>query len=197
MCHESSHRSAAGVLAAVPAGPPRPLGAGAAFLGRVVAERLLDELVLVDGTSAPAAPQSPLLGVDGRTKMVEALLRDLGREVSEASASGQKLVALDYALKSGIWVSNDWGATWAKAAGQPEPTSQIDWRGVASSADGMKLVAVADYGDIWLSPDAGASWTKKELESRHHRWLDVASSADGARLVAVTGTGFSKCADAD
>ena len=81
MCHESSHRSAAGVLAAVPAGPPRPLGPGAALLGRVVAERLLDELVLVDGTSAPAAPQSPLLGVDSSAQMVEALLRDLGRDV--------------------------------------------------------------------------------------------------------------------
>ena len=81
MCHESSHRSAAGVLAAVPPGPPRPLGAGAPRLGRVVAERLLDELVLVDGTSAPAAPQSPLLGVNRGAKVVDALLRDLGRDV--------------------------------------------------------------------------------------------------------------------
>ena len=81
MSKESSHRSAAGVLAAVPAGPPRPLGARASLFGRVVAERLLDELVLVDGTSAPAAPQSPLLGVDSSAQMVEALLRDLGRDV--------------------------------------------------------------------------------------------------------------------
>ena len=81
MCHESSRRSAAGVLAAVPAGPPRPLRARASLFGRVVAERLLDELVLVDGTSAPAAPQSPLLGVDSSAQMVEALLRDLGRDV--------------------------------------------------------------------------------------------------------------------
>ena len=77
MCHESSHRSAARVLAAVPPGPPRPLGPRAPLLGRVVAERLPDELVLVDGTSAPAAPQSPLLGVDSSAQMVEALLRDL------------------------------------------------------------------------------------------------------------------------
>jgi len=76
-----SMRSAAGVLAAVPPGPPRPLGAGAPRLGRVVAERLLDELVLVDGTSAPAAPQSPLLGVNRGAKVVDALLRDLGRDV--------------------------------------------------------------------------------------------------------------------
>ena len=81
MSKESSHRSAAGVLAAVPPGPPRPLGAGAPLLGRVVAERLPDELVLVDGTSAPAAPQSSLLGVDSSAKMVEALLRALGRDV--------------------------------------------------------------------------------------------------------------------
>ena len=81
MCHESSHRSAARVLAAVPPGPPRPLGAGAPRLGRVVAERLLDELVLVDGTSAPAASQSPLLGVNRGAKVVDALLCDLGRDV--------------------------------------------------------------------------------------------------------------------
>lgn len=36
-----------------------------------------------------------------------------------ASASGQKLVALDYALKSGIWVSSDFGATWANGQRSP------------------------------------------------------------------------------
>ena len=94
MWHESSHRSAAGVLAAVPPGPPRPLRARASLLGRVVAERLLDELVLVDGTSAPAAPQSPLLGVDSSAQMVEALLRDLGRDVrfEEGRLGLQRLV---------------------------------------------------------------------------------------------------------
>ena len=79
MWDESSRRSAARVLAAVPPGPPRPLGPRAPLLGRVVAERLPDELVLVDGTSAPAAPQSPLLGVNRGAKVVDALLRDLGR----------------------------------------------------------------------------------------------------------------------
>ena len=79
--HELLCRSAAGVLAAVPPGPPRPLGSRAPLLGRVVAERLLDELVLVDGISAPAAPQSPLLGVNRGAKVVDALLRDLGRDV--------------------------------------------------------------------------------------------------------------------
>ena len=87
----SSHRSAAGVLAAVPPSPPRPLGAGAPRLGRVVAERLLDELVLVDGTSAPAAPQSPLLGVDSSAQMVEALLRDLGRDGPEEVGDEQSI----------------------------------------------------------------------------------------------------------
>ena len=99
MCHESSHRSAARVLAAVPPGPPRPLGAGAPRLGRVVAERLPDELLLVDSTSAPAAPQSPLLGVDSSAQMVEALLRDLGRDVRCDSTS--RTTETDASIPSG------------------------------------------------------------------------------------------------
>ena len=90
MWDESSHRSAR-VLAAVPAGPPRPLGPRAPLLGRVVAERLPDELFLNDGTSAPAAPQSPLLGVDSSAQMVEALLRDLGRDGPEEVGDEQSI----------------------------------------------------------------------------------------------------------
>ena len=91
MWDESSRRSAARVLAAVPPGPPRPLGPRAPLLGRVVAERLPDELLLVYGTSAPAAPQSPLLGVDSSAQMVEALLRDLGRDGPEEVGDEQSI----------------------------------------------------------------------------------------------------------
>jgi formylglycine-generating enzyme required for sulfatase activity/photosystem II stability/assembly factor-like uncharacterized protein len=63
--------------------------------------------------------------------------------------------------------------------------SSRGWRGVASSADGTKLVAVAGSGWEWLpiytSADSGATWTRREYEAL---WTSVASSADGTKLVA-------------
>jgi len=59
--------------------------------------------------------------------------------------------------------------------------STRNWRGVASSADGSKLVAVVDYGDIYTSTDSGTNWTARMTGN----WRAVASSADGTRLVAV------------
>ncbi len=56
------------------------------------------------------------------------------------------------------------------------------WSSVASSADGIRLVAVEANGQIYTSTDSGVSWTAREL---NRRWSSVASSADGTRLAAV------------
>ena len=58
MWDESSRRSAARVLAAVPPGPPRPLGPRAPLLGRVVAERLLEQDALRSVVGVPAGEQT-------------------------------------------------------------------------------------------------------------------------------------------
>jgi hypothetical protein len=58
-----------------------------------------------------------------------------------------------------------------------------NWSAVASSADGKKLVATANPGQIYTSSDSGSTWTARELS---RNWISVASSADGTKLVALT-----------
>ncbi|HEX6189676.1 MAG TPA: hypothetical protein VFZ40_16490 [Pyrinomonadaceae bacterium] len=68
------------------------------------------------------------------------------------------------------------GATWT-------PRGSIrNWRSVASSADGSKLVAVVHEGQIYTSTDSGVTWTPREAD---RQWRSVASSADGSKLVAA------------
>ncbi|MCP5521268.1 MAG: hypothetical protein H7A46_06940 [Verrucomicrobiales bacterium] len=64
--------------------------------------------------------------------------------------------------------------------------SNRNWRSVASSDDGSKLVAVVDGGQIYTSTDCGANWTPRES---NRSWQSVASSADGSKLVAVAWSG--------
>ena len=57
-----------------------------------------------------------------------------------------------------------------------------NWKSVASSADGLKLVAAEYGGKIYSSADAGVTWTARESA---RPWYAVASSSDGAKLTAV------------
>jgi hypothetical protein len=66
-----------------------------------------------------------------------------------------------------------------------------NWSGVACSADGIKLVAVATtdssgddgpQGQIYTSADSGVTWTATSAPLNN--WSSVASSADGTRLIA-------------
>jgi photosystem II stability/assembly factor-like uncharacterized protein len=61
-----------------------------------------------------------------------------------------------------------------------------NWTGVASSADGNKLVAAVFTGQLYTSTDAGATWTAREST---RQWVAVASSADGSKLVASVSGG--------
>lgn len=68
--------------------------------------------------------------------------------------------------------------TWTKTSAFDE-----SWTSVASSADGMRLVAVYDNGFIYTSLNAGANWRFALNGGR--AWTSVASSSDGTKLVAV------------
>ena len=70
--------------------------------------------------------------------------------------------------------------TWVRATNAPTK----GWSAVASSADGIKLVAATDtgFGGIYTSADAGLNWT---LTTNSTRWSAVASSADGVILAAA------------
>jgi hypothetical protein len=67
------------------------------------------------------------------------------------------------------------GTAWTPRA------STLNWRCVASSSDGTKLVADVDNGSIYTSTDSGATWTPRAGTAQ---WSCVASSADGTKLVA-------------
>ena len=78
--------------------------------------------------------------------------------------------------------------TWIQTSA---PTNS--WRSVASSADGTRLVAVADStagipagpGAIYLSTNSGVTWNQSGAPGNY--WGSVASSADGTKLVALAG----------
>jgi hypothetical protein len=63
-------------------------------------------------------------------------------------------------------------------------SSNRSYTGIASSSDGVKLVAVVRGGFIYTSSDSGATWIQR-TSGVAHSWRDVASSSDGVKLVAV------------
>jgi hypothetical protein len=104
-----------------------------------------------------------------------------------SSADGARLVAAAWHSASGnyvgqgaIYSSSDAGVTWTRTTA---PNTNL-WGGVASSADGTKLVAVSQDIGIYRSLDAGATWTAMSAPS--NVWSSVASSADATRLVAAS-----------
>jgi hypothetical protein len=80
---------------------------------------------------------------------------------------------------SGIWTSTDSGTTWIS---NNVPSAPAGWQAVASSADGAKLVAVADSSLVSISTNSGTTWNSNNVANAY--WLSVASSADGNKLMA-------------
>ncbi len=101
------------------------------------------------------------------------------------SADGSKMVATSVARTNAIYVSADYGASWAAT-----PAPPWFWTAVASSSDGTKWVAaaLAPYGGIATSDNSGASWTVTSAPVAD--WVCVASSADGRTLVAAVDGGL-------
>ncbi|MCX6840560.1 MAG: hypothetical protein NTX35_22480 [Verrucomicrobia bacterium] len=60
------------------------------------------------------------------------------------------------------------------------------WSCVASSADGTKLVAGTNGGQLYTSADSGITWVPRE---NTRNWSGVASSSDGSKLVGVANNG--------
>ncbi len=114
-----------------------------------------------------------------------------------SSADGARLVAVSRP-GSGFWdveqgwilwpglifISKDSGLTWTQTT-----APNNGWSAVASSADGIRLVAVSTTayypgdGLIYTSDDSGVSWTQTSAPTNN--WSGVASSSDGHKLVAV------------
>ena len=63
----------------------------------------------------------------------------------------------------------------------------LQWNFMASSADGVKLVAVPGGGYIYLSQSSGDSWYDTGTTNTY--WVSVASSTNGVKLVAAASIG--------
>jgi DNA-binding beta-propeller fold protein YncE len=90
-----------------------------------------------------------------------------------------------------IFTSSDGGLTWTDQAA----AGSGYWAGIASSANGTKLAAVAGGltglltqtpGDIFTSPDGGATWIDQTSTGSRY-WSSITASADGMRLAAAEG----------
>lgn len=75
------------------------------------------------------------------------------------------------------------GVTPVAAVWIPRGTNRY-WGGIASSADGTKLVAFEKGRMIYTSTDSGLTWTA-QTGAGSRQWAAVASSANGQRLVAA------------
>jgi|ERR1019366_1345411 hypothetical protein len=106
-----------------------------------------------------------------------------------SSADGRKIVAVGetsywpyyYSNRiSQLFSSTNYGSTWTSNSSPP-----AEFCGVASSADGTKLVApVTNGGGIFTSVNSGTTWVSNRIYDG--AWASVASSADGAKLTAVS-----------
>ncbi len=103
--------------------------------------------------------------------------------ISEWYKTPPRIFAADYATNTCyIYVSDDNGATWK----QTSPQGQ--WGAVASSDDGMKLVASELAGGIvYISSDGGKTWEQK-LTAAPQSWAGLAVSSDGKKIVAADST---------
>jgi hypothetical protein len=96
------------------------------------------------------------------------------------SADGCNVLAITGGNGS-VYRSTNSGGTWSTSS---LPLSGT-WQSVASSADGVKLVAVNSTGLIYSSTNSGGSWqTNGGVPALG--WQSVASSADGNRLAVVS-----------
>jgi len=92
-----------------------------------------------------------------------------------SSADGQTLFA---ASNVGVYVSNNYGATWTGLTIPPTVSVPIS---VSTSADGRRLLLADGYGRFYVSDDAGTTWTKPSLTDE--QWRASAMSADGKTMV--------------
>ncbi len=112
-----------------------------------------------------------------------------------SSADGTKLVAAGRSPGlgqiGGLYTSTNSGGTWtSNAAPVLNSFLSLNWSGVAISADGGRMVAVASGsgGLIYTSTNSGVSWQTNNVLTNMN-WQSVASSADGCKLVAAVNGG--------
>ncbi|MGC3960765.1 MAG: hypothetical protein QM813_23370 [Verrucomicrobiota bacterium] len=64
-------------------------------------------------------------------------------------------------------------------------TGGINFKALAVSTDGQKIVTVINGGGIWTSTNYGVAWVQSPSAPSSASWTAVASSADGTKLAAT------------
>ena len=80
------------------------------------------------------------------------------------------------------YITHEFGVSWRPALVPAFNISPEPFQDVASSADGMRLIAGRRTDTVYISHDGGQSWTPSVGVGN---WVSVASSADGTKLAAV------------
>ena len=131
------------------------------------------------------------VSVDGGATWIARNVPATGLRDVAVSADGTKvLVSGD---PGNLYTSTDGGMTWTTRAAD---RGTLQWIAVASSSDGMKLVAASNaepYGSssngyVYTSTNGGVTWTQISSASAAN-WRDIASSADGTKLIAASYSG--------
>ena len=116
-----------------------------------------------------------------------------------ASPNAGDIVRISGAGASGWRVSQNAGqsvignfSSFTKSPWTPSSASPLNWRAIASSADGSRLVAVASStgGGIFTSIDSGLTWSGPFGGLSSANWYAAASSADGSKLPAAVNGGY-------
>ena len=134
--------------------------------------------VMVGGTSQQAASNTAYLVTGGAPTTITLPVAPVVGDTVKVSAQTAGSVTLLTGTQSVIG-----GGVSAPGFSFTSRDSVRSWQSVASSADGTKLVAVAQGDQIYTSTDSGATWNPRD--SARVSGQSVASSADGTKLVAV------------
>ncbi|MGD0087183.1 MAG: hypothetical protein ABSC24_08640 [Verrucomicrobiota bacterium] len=116
-----------------------------------------------------------------------------------ASPNAGDIVRISGAGASGWRVAQNAGqsiigsfSSFNKSPWTPSSASPLNWRAIASSAEGSRLVAVASItgGGIYISIDSGLTWSGPFGPISGGNWYAAASSTDGSKLPAAVNGGY-------
>jgi hypothetical protein len=82
-----------------------------------------------------------------------------------------------YPVSGSLTLTHDGGASWILSGA----STNLNWRAVASSADGMHLTAAGTDG-VHVSSDGGTTWNKTSAPATIS---SIVSDADGTHLAAI------------
>jgi|GEM_PF-1181952 len=106
----------------------------------------------------------------------------------DSSSDGTKLAAINYNYDGGyIYTSTNSGTGWIRV----DTAGKRQWRSIAISSDGTKLVASTQNGEIYTTRDSGQTWVKQIILNNPVTGLleettDVFLSEDGSKIFAST-----------